>query len=143
MKSKILVFSQFFIIFLMTLPFGTPQNNPYLGLAISTLGISIGLMALYKNKIGNFNIRPNLKEGATLVTDGIYSYIRHPMYTSVLIIMLGVTVLYPSKYEYILYALLMLTLLIKLFYEESMWKFENKKYLTYMRTTRRLIPFIF
>jgi len=143
MKSKILVFSQFFIIFLMTLPFGTPTNSLYIGLIISLFGVFVGVMALVKNEIGNFNIRPDIKDSGVLITNGIYGYIRHPMYASVLVIMFGVIILYPSEFEYILYTLLVITLLIKLFYEESLWKFENKRYQEYMQTTKRLIPFVF
>lgn len=143
MKSKLLVFGQFFIIFLMTLPFGTAVSNLLFGLVVTSFGILIGITALYKNRVGNFNIRPEIKKDGKLITSGIYSYIRHPMYASVLVMMLGITILYPSQYEYTLYWLLIIVLLIKLFHEESLWKFENQQYLEYMKTTRRLVPFIF
>lgn len=143
MKSKILVSMQFFAIFLMTLPFGTPSDYLYLGLVIIALGGVIGILALKANTIGNFNIRPDIKESATLVTQGIYAYIRHPMYTSVLVMMLGVLILYPIELEFISYAVLLLVLLLKLFYEESLWQAQSREYREYMKKSRRLIPFIF
>jgi len=143
MKSKLLVFSQFFLIFLMSLPFGSASNTLVFGLSILVTGGLIGLLALSKNRLGNFNIRPDIREDCTLITTGIYAYIRHPMYTSVLTMMLGVVVIYPMNYEYILYGALVVTLLTKLFYEESLWKCESEEYILYTHNTKRLIPFLF
>ena len=143
MKSNILVFTQFFVIFLMSLPFGAPTQTLYFGLGVMSIGGIVGLLALKENRLGNFNIRPDLREDCSLVTTGIYGFIRHPMYTSVLIMMLGVVAIYPMNYEYILYGVLLVTLLIKLFYEESIWKCESPEYIEYTKQTKRIIPFIF
>ena len=143
MKGKFLVFLQFFLIFLMILPIGASTNTMFYGLLVSGLGIVVGLLALSINRLGNFNIHPDLKEDGTLVTTGIYAYIRHPMYTSVLLSMLGIVLIYPMPYEYVLYGLLVLTLLVKLFYEEHLWKCESSEYIGYCRNTKRIIPYIF
>lgn len=143
MKSKILVGLQFFIIFLMILPLGTPTKHLSAGLMILALGIITGLLAVKEHKRGNFNIRPDIKENCELVTKGIYAYIRHPMYLSVLLSMLGVTVIYFTYYEFVLYSLLLVTLLVKLLYEESLWQCHNPAYAAYMQKTKRLIPFVF
>jgi len=143
MKSNILVFMQFFIIFLMILPFGTHSTTFMYGLGISLVGGVIGFFALRSNQLGNFNIRPDIKEECTLVTSGIYAYIRHPMYSAVLVAMLGVVVMYPSVYEYTLYGALVITLLIKLSYEERLWKCESEEYRRYTESTKRLIPFVY
>ncbi len=143
MKSKILVALQFFFIFLMILPIGSQTHYPLTGSFILLLGITIGLLAIQTHKRGNFNIRPDIKENCELVTNGIYAYVRHPMYLSVLLSMFGVAVIYFSYYEFALYLLLVATLLRKLFYEESLWKCHSPAYLEYMAKTKRLIPFIF
>ncbi len=143
MKSKLLVFIQFFVIFLMILPLGAATSTLIYGLVIIGVGALIGFLAINKNELGNFNIRPDIKEDCTLVTTGIYSIIRHPMYMSVIISMLGIVVIYPMPYEYVLFGILLITLLIKLFYEESMWKCESQEYIEYIKTTKRLIPYIF
>jgi len=143
MKSTLLVFTQFFIIFLMILPLGTSSQTIVIGLVVMGVGGVIGLLALSKNKLGNFNIRPDIREDCTLITSGIYAYIRHPMYSSVLVMMLGIVVIYPMNYEYVLYGVLVVTLLIKLFYEESLWKCESEEYILYTHETKRLIPFLF
>jgi len=143
MKSKILVTLQFFIIFLMILPIGSNTRHPYVGLLLLCTGIIIGLLALKEHKSGNFNIRPDIKENCELVTSGIYMYVRHPMYLSVLVSMLGVAVIYFTYYEFALYFVLLVTLLVKLFYEESLWKCHNPAYIEYVQKTKRLIPFVF
>lgn len=143
MKGKFLVFLQFFLIFLMILPIGASTNTMVYGLIVSGLGITVGLLALSINRVGNFNIRPDLKVDGRLVTSGIYAYIRHPMYTSVLLSMLGIVVIYPMPYEYLFYGLLVLTLLTKLFYEEHLWKCESAEYIEYCTSTKRIIPYIF
>jgi len=142
MKSKILVFLQFFIIFLMLLPLGSKTFYPYLGLFVSGVGILIGLIAINTHKAGNFNIRPDIKESCELVTHGIYAYVRHPMYLSVLTMMFGVLLLYLSLYEVVLYAILVGVMLTKLFYEESLWQCHSAEYEAYMKRTKRLIPFL-
>ena len=143
MKSKILVFLQFFIIFLMILPFGTETKYFEIGLSITLVGLVIGLLALSKNRLGNFNIRPDIKEECQLITDGIYRYVRHPMYLSVVLSMLGIAIMYYTYYEFILFAILVVVLIAKLLYEESLWACHSNEYENYKKRTKRLIPFIF
>ncbi|QOP44827.1 isoprenylcysteine carboxylmethyltransferase family protein [Sulfurimonas paralvinellae] len=143
MKSKILVFLQFFIIFLMLLPFGSHTLYLYPGLFITAVGMIVGFLAIGAHKRGNFNIRPDIKESCELVTHSIYAYVRHPMYLSVLLMMLGITVIYFSYYELVLYLLLVITLLVKLTYEEHLWQCHSEVYEAYKKRTKRLIPFLF
>jgi protein-S-isoprenylcysteine O-methyltransferase Ste14 len=143
MKSKFLVFMQFFVIFLMILPLSEPTSNFYLAMGVSLFGAFIGLLALMKNRFGNFNITPDIREDCTLITTGIYAFVRHPMYISVLLMMSGVVLLYPMMYEFVLYGVLCVTLLTKMFYEEHLWHCESEEYKEYARSTKRLIPYIF
>ena len=142
-KGYSLVFSQFLLILIILLPLGTPTQNLLLGVGVIVMGLGVAILALYENRLGNFNIRPDIKEDATLVKSGIYAYIRHPMYTSVLIMMFGVVLLYPVRFVVVSYLLLVIILLLKLLYEESLWKAESSEYVEYMQQTKRLIPYVF
>lgn len=143
MKSKILVGVQFGMILLMLLPLGMPTVYFNIGAIFIVIGLAVGVAALLKNKLGNFNIVPDIKEDCTLIKDGIYSYIRHPMYTSVVVTMFGVLLMYFNRVEMILYAILVVNMLLKMFYEESLWHCEGDEYREYAKNTSRLIPKVF
>lgn len=143
MKSKILVFIQFSIIFFMLLPVGGEIKHTFFGLIFITIGLGIGIAALIKNRIGNFNIRPDIKSDSFLITNGIYSKIRHPMYLSVLTGMFGILILYSNLYELILYIILCVDIFSKMLYEEHLWNCDGNEYKQYCTKTYRLIPYIF
>jgi protein-S-isoprenylcysteine O-methyltransferase Ste14 len=127
----------------MLLALSRPTSYLWSGLGITLLGVILGLVAIKTHERGNFNIRPDIKENCELITEGIYGYIRHPMYLSVLIMMFGVMLICFSLYEIVLYVVLVTVMLVKLFYEESLWQCHSKAYAEYKKKTKRLIPFIF
>ena len=47
--------------------------------------VTLAAWTLIHNRPGNFNIRPAPKPQGVLVTSGPYRWIRHPMYTSVVL----------------------------------------------------------
>ena len=143
MKSKILVFMQFLLLGLMLLPLSQTVSYHFFGLGFLVLGLGVGLLAILKHPLNNFNIRPDIKENCLLMTDGIYAYMRHPMYFSVIVSMLGVLLLKFSTLELVLYTLLVVNMIVKMFYEESLWHCEGKEYSDYSKNTKRLIPYIF
>jgi len=143
MKSKLLVFIQFFLILVMVLQLWNAPSYPFAPFILILLGIFIGISAIQHHKKDNFNIRPDIKENCILVQHGIYKYIRHPMYLSVLTMMLGVFFLYPTLLQFFLYICLLIILLVKLHYEESLWLCHTKEYETYKKRTKKLLPFIF
>ena len=136
---KLLVFLQFALIGLMLLFL---QKVSLIGILIFLLGAMVGLFALTHNQLGNFNIQPKMKENAKLITTGIYGYIRHPMYLSVLLMMLGVFVSSPSIIAAILLILLTIVLVLKAKKEEAIWSDETQEYLSYKKKTKLFIPFI-
>ena len=127
----------------MLLSLGEATHALVSGIVIAVIGAVIGINAINRHERGNFNIRPDIKESCSLVTDGIYAYIRHPMYLSVLVMMFGVLCIYWSLYEIALYIALVVVMLIKLFYEESLWRCHSVEYEAYKKKTKRLIPFLF
>ncbi|RUM69286.1 MAG: isoprenylcysteine carboxylmethyltransferase family protein [Sulfurovum sp.] len=138
---KILVFLQFGLIGLMLL-FSTEIFSSLLGLGIFFVGLAVGIFALLRNRLGNFNIQPKMKENAELITTGIYAYVRHPMYLSLILMMLGVWVGSPTFLETLFMLLLILTLLLKAKKEESIWLQESEAYVAYKKRSKLLLPFI-
>jgi len=94
------------------------------------------------NKLSNFNITPEIKEKAKLITTGAYAYIRHPMYFAVLLIMLGVVTTHFNLTSGLIYLGLILILFLKAQKEEKLWSQKSTAYKKYMKTTKMFIPFI-
>ena len=139
MLSRVLVFFQF--LFLALLFFPSKVSN-FWGLVVFVIGFIIGIIAVNTHPKNNFNIRPDIKEDCILITNGIYSYIRHPMYLSVILMGLGMAIFFNTFFKWIIFILLVLVMLVKMFYEEKLWS-KNKCYKEYMKKTKRLIPFVF
>jgi len=109
---------------------------------ISLSGFFVGIYAITYNKISNFNIVPEIKKEAQLITQGIYSYIRHPMYFSVLLIMLGVICVQIDILNIFIYALLVFVLYLKAKKEEFLWSNKSNEYKKYQKKTKMFIPFL-
>lgn len=145
MKSKrisyLLVSLQFIFITILVIHHDvhTPSN---FALLIFLLGCGFGLYTVKHNQLGNFNITPEIKENASLITTGAYRYIRHPMYFSVLLMMLGIVVSKPTILSFVIYVLLIITLFLKAQKEEMLWMERSSEYKTYMQHTKKIIPFI-
>lgn len=74
-----------------TLGFSQPSNDPtlaILGLALMVLGIGLAFWARF-HLASNWGMPMSLKENPELVTTGPYTYIRNPIYTGVVLTMLG------------------------------------------------------
>ena len=138
---KLLVLLQFGLIGIMIL-FSHGVLGSVYGVSIFLIGLVIGLWAINHNKRDNFHIQPKLKEGCQLVTTGAYNYIRHPMYTSVILMMLGVLVSTPTLLELLLFTTLILVLVLKAKREERLWCGHDEAYIEYKRRTKLFIPYI-
>ena len=139
--SYTLVSLQFLLIGALLL-FGTSLFSSVLAILIFIGGAVMGMYALFYNNLKNINIIPEIKEDAVLITTGAYAYIRHPMYFSVLIMMLGVVVADINMISMGLYLLLIITLLLKAHKEEKLWMEKSEAYKAYMQKTKSIIPFI-
>jgi protein-S-isoprenylcysteine O-methyltransferase Ste14 len=139
---QLLVLLQFGIILVMIVLTALAPLFSWMGIALFLLGASVGLWAIRHNPPDNFNIIPELKEGCCLVTSGIYRYIRHPMYTSVILMMLGVLLFRPVLEAWLLWGVLIIVLYLKAHREERLWAAHDNAYKTYREKSRYFIPFI-
>jgi protein-S-isoprenylcysteine O-methyltransferase Ste14 len=138
---NILVVLQFGIIGIMIL-FGRHFFATPYPLALFALGATLGVWALRHNQLGNFNIQPKLKENSKLVTTGIYGYIRHPMYSSVILMMSALVLANPTIMEILLFLMLILVLWLKAKREERLWSGHDKEYIEYQKRSKFFIPLI-
>ncbi|MCK9409424.1 MAG: isoprenylcysteine carboxylmethyltransferase family protein [Bacteriovoracaceae bacterium] len=142
MYSKLLVILQFTLIAAIVQYCSFPFYNPYL-LPLGLLSGVIGFLAILTMKWDNLRVQPIPKQDAELITSGIYKFIRHPMYLSVLLLMLPFVITTLDRLSLSLYFLLFATLIKKLQFEERLLLQKFPSYSDYMKQTYRLIPFIF
>mgnify|MGYP001557942077 FL=1 len=91
----------------------------------------------------HLSIFPDVAKDATLLSHGPYKFIRHPMYTSLLILTLAVIIENFSLLRVMLWFALLCDLLFKLHYEEQLLSEKFQKYSGYKMHSWKLIPFIF
>jgi protein-S-isoprenylcysteine O-methyltransferase Ste14 len=113
------------------------------GLLVEVAGLILGISAILQMKLGNFNVAPLPKSGGELVTSGVYSLIRHPMYLAQLLVVAALTVDYYSHARLFAVLLLFTVLVFKLHFEEKQLKVQFDGYEEYMQKTWRLIPYIY
>ena len=78
-----------------------------------------------------------------LIQNGVYAYIRHPIYSGILISAIGRISFDQNFYSILGFAILSMALYFKVNLEESFLLRRFPDYRDYMRRTKSLIPFIF
>ena len=118
---------------------------PGIAWTVGLCAVAVGLWALSANRPGNFNIRPTPKPGGQLVRAGPYRWIRHPMYTSILLA--GVAGGLGASADQRLavaasVSALAAVLWVKSGLEERWMLARHPAYADYRRTTRRFLPWL-
>ena len=134
--GMLLVALQFALVALLLWP---PVVLSATAFVLLAAGAALGLWTLLHNRIGNFNIRPVPKENGKLVTSGPYRFIRHPMYTAVLL-MMAAFVVAGDTVRLACWLLLLAVLWIKSSLEEIMLTQKFPEYDAYRQTVGRFLP---
>lgn len=111
------------------------------GLALALLGLGAafglgGVWALGRHR----TIFPQPKAHARLITHGVYGWVRHPLYTSLILIALGWSALWRSWLGLVLATALSSFLHRKARREEQWLRAKFPNYEAYARRVKRLIP---
>ncbi len=130
-------------------PFSWNQVISWIFLVVSIIPLGWGLFLL-KNKGKSAGVREKedtllpLERTTRLVTTGIYRFIRHPLYSSLLCLAWGIFFKLPSLMGFAL-ALTASGFLYRtaIADERECIHFFGEEYSTYMTKTKRFIPFIF
>ena len=110
--------------------------------AILGVGGVLGLWALQAMGLRQVKVFPEVHGRGKLIVLGPYRWVRHPMYTSVLLVTLAWMLGNPLPYRILLWVGLVMTLSVKLRYEERLLMERFPDYEAYRRQTKRLIPFV-
>ena len=143
--STVLVALQFVLVLVLVVAthWPVPSRAWPLTLFLLAVAVVLGVWTLGFNRWGNFNIRPELKSGARLVTGGPYRHIRHPMYASVLLGVGALVVADARPWRIVLLVALLIVLIAKAAREEAYLRAAFPEYAAYAARTWRLIPFVY
>lgn len=108
--------------------------------ALALAGAVLGAWALASNRPGNFNIHPLPRAGGQLVQHGPYHWIRHPMYTTVLLCALAAAWAGGGPWGWLATSLLAGVLAAKAGLEERWMLAQHPAYAAYRSRTRRFLP---
>lgn len=113
------------------------------GLAVLLAGLLVGYLA--NREIGK-NWSPSIEksEAQMLVTSGIYHVVRHPLYLSGLLVLVGTNVYFRCTWAWAGAALVLLVTLLRIEVEEQrLAERFGEAYLVYQRRTKKILPWVY
>lgn len=116
---------------------------PAEALVAAVAAVALGLWALSANRPGNFNIRPLPRHGGQLVQHGPYRWIRHPMYSALLLAGVAAARLSGEGLAWLLLLALAGVLAVKAEVEERALVAHYADYAAYQKRTRRFVPGVY
>jgi protein-S-isoprenylcysteine O-methyltransferase Ste14 len=140
-KSLVLVGAQLLCLAYLLLSGPWFASLEWVGLEI--VGLYLGAWAIYTMKLRNLRIAPEVARGARLVTTGPYRFIRHPMYSAVLLITIALALSHLTIARLTVWTVLLAVFLVKLQHEEVLLAKRFREYTAYQRRTKRLVPFVY
>jgi len=140
-NSKVLVFIQFLMIFVIMIPKKSEEIFS-LWWIFTLLSFVTTLWIFTHNKIGNFNIVPEIKSEAKLIVTGPYRFVRHPMYSSLILFMFGVVLWHFNWINVLALFVMSIAVMLKAFKEEKLWNINDESYKNYKSQTKMIIPFL-
>ena len=140
-NSKILVGIQFLMIFAILLPKSTAQLVNWWWI-LPLIASVTALWIFTHNRVGNFNITPEIRKDAKLIVTGPYRFVRHPMYSSLILFMLGIVLHWFSFLNFLFLLIMTFALALKAFREEKLWHVNDPSYEAYKKQTTMIIPYI-
>ncbi|WP_243478215.1 methyltransferase family protein [Orrella daihaiensis] len=140
-----LVFAQFGLLAALVWQAYQAWPNLTFGVTGSTLfavSIALGIWTLTVNRPGNFNVIPEPREGGQLVTQGPYQWIRHPMYSSLMLFAAGCATVIDGWWAWYSCGALVLVLWFKSEVEEHLLIKQFRQYEAYRQRSKRFVPML-
>ena len=113
------------------------------GVALTAAGVAFAVWARVTLG-GNWSGRVTLKEGHTLVQRGPYRWVRHPIYTGLLLASLGTAMVSGWRHSFVALPVIFFGLWLKMATEENlMVQTFGAEYVEYMRRVKALAPYLY
>lgn len=116
---------------------------PVDAIILAALGLALGGWALSANRPGNFNVRPAPRTGGRLVQHGPYRWIRHPMYSALLLAGVAAARFADDAAAWAVLAALAVVLVVKSRVEERGMLEQHAGYREYRGRTWGFVPWLF
>lgn len=140
MFGKILFVSQLLTLFMCVFPLALRWPLPFTLIFMTGASVLVTWVLFY-NRIGNWSVLPQPKKNSQLIEKGPYRWMRHPMYSALLLGALGFVFHNQTMQSVISFILLVVILLIKARYEERLLIRQFPQYQQYkVRVTNRFVP---
>jgi protein-S-isoprenylcysteine O-methyltransferase Ste14/rhodanese-related sulfurtransferase len=119
-----------------------PLVQSILGAALGLAGLGLGILS-FRALGRNFRVYAAPRRSGTLITGGVYSRIRHPMYTGVIIGLLGYVLFFGSTSFLPVWLAVVLLYVIKAVKEERILADKYPDYEQYRMRTWRFLPYVY
>jgi protein-S-isoprenylcysteine O-methyltransferase Ste14 len=121
-----------------------PAGLPYLVLGTVLLALGLGFSVWARRHLGrNWSAHVVVKEDHALIRTGPYRYVRHPIYTGILLAFFGMTLTIGEWRALIGFAFALLAFAVKSGQEELRMRATFPEYDRYQRETAALIPYVY
>ncbi|MFV0417442.1 MAG: methyltransferase family protein [Dysgonomonas sp.] len=115
----------------------------YIGLGLYIFSTVMNTSSLIENKFFESSSRIQTERGQTVVSTGMYSVVRHPGYSSILVWALSIPLLTGAVCTIIPSVTIIIIIAIRTYLEDNMLKKELEGYIEYSQKTKyRLIPYV-
>lgn len=141
--SRLAVIVQMLGCALCLYPFWRVSDVPAHSVALLIHGVILLGFTLYHNRPGNFSVYPEMIKGARLIRTGPYRLIRHPMYASLMMFVVGLALLNRHWVNWVGVGMVAVSVGIKIRLEERYLRAADPTYAEYVKGTRCLVPFVF
>jgi|SRR5699024_493350 len=119
--------------------FNFPKFIFWIGFALILLGLIVFFIAVFTLR-KSLSLYPTPTPNAELITHGIYKFIRHPIYTGLLIFLLGISLFFAGISRFILLLITIVLFVRKANYEEERLIIKFKDYKKYKEKTGKFLP---
>lgn len=140
-KDRLFVGAQFIlmIIYVIPLNLGYFYRFKIAGITVLMIGAIVGLDAIWqlRHSISPF---PSPKANADLIKNGVFRWVRHPIYTGIFAVTFGYAIYSGSIWKGIISVGLLVLFQFKARYEEQLLLDKFDQYSKYMAKTGRFLP---
>ena len=136
--GALLVFGQ--LAYIAVLAFGVGWTLPWWGWVLFALGLLVFILAATALGGNNFTAMPMPREENTLSKRGIYAFVRHPMYLSVLLCGAAMAFGAPSVWRWTALAVVVIVLAVKIRHVGLKLTAKHPYYPDMMRAVARVVP---